>query len=177
MRLDTHYNLGDRVYGLDNVTKNVFIECPDCVGGAIATKTGSLTCPRCAGKGAISNGHQGYWTIRRSIMTVGQIRFEIGTASCKEEYMCDETGVGSGQIWRLELLYRTQELAQAECDLRNMDKSTVFACIHCRPEYSEISYHVTNDYRHCAIHGNGRHVVEAAANAFLAAKKPKEDEI
>lgn len=68
--------------------------------------------------------------------TIGQVRAQItnvvpddmfdnvghyaaGNTTSIIEYMCYETGVGTGRVWKEESLWETEEAAQDECDRLN----------------------------------------------------------
>lgn len=50
-----------------------------------------------------------WWGDNPRILTIGQIRVVHTGGQTKEEYMCVETGVGSGSCYYLESLYDTLE--------------------------------------------------------------------
>jgi hypothetical protein len=49
-------------------------------------------------------------------LTVGQVRIQAGYEP-ETRYMCEETGVGSGTVWREENLFLT--MIEAELDARS----------------------------------------------------------
>lgn len=101
--IDTLYNEGTGVTGLDGTTK----KCPDCYGRGGAHKYLELE----------------WYVLDDSPYTVGQIQMQLGH-NPKETYMCHETGVGSGAVYRAEDLFATREQAEAECATRNQEEIT-----------------------------------------------------
>ena len=74
------------------------------------------------------------WNTEQPVLTVGRVSVEVTKSKgepgaigdnfkpqtkYKESYMCEETGIDSGYIYRGEDLFLIKEDAQAECDERN----------------------------------------------------------
>jgi len=178
MNIKSHFNLGDKVFFIGTQCREVFVKCPCCDSGHVALGDGSkLKCPRCNGKGAIVDRNNHYSYVARKL-TVGQIRFEIDAKQTVEQYMCEESGVGSGSLYYLKDLFPSQESAQAECDRRNNMPSVEWVCLKCRPEFDRFQYQCRNtDFRYCIVHEfSYRHLDIAEAEKLLAALKAKEAE-
>ena len=130
MIIETKYDLGNVVYSIKEVKAKHWESCTFCGGsdGSISRFEVSATkitgfdgterrCPACRGEG----GGWGYgdmtWVLDR-VLTIGQVEVRAGYED-KETYMCEETGVGGGRLWGIDLLYPTEEGALAECAKRN----------------------------------------------------------
>jgi hypothetical protein len=119
------FKVGDRVWiaGTNSVEKQ--LPCPDCLGSkkwSITSPAGAeleLACPRCSNTYRSSDipslryrEHVGY----ASAMTIGSIRIDTAPSlSWGDEpvnYMCNETGIGSGSIYRESGLFASEEEAQ-----------------------------------------------------------------
>lgn len=171
MEIRSHYNLGDPVWLINLVRVERFEECPSCKQGQVPLPDGrSLKCPRCDGKGAIAECSVGRWRVKRKL-TVGQIRIEIaGKLDDREQYMCQETGVGSGSVYNVSDLYSSEALAQAECDKRNNAGEQDWVCSRCQVKYEPIVYSLgfeNRDWRHCSVHGSSQQVVKSVADKKL----------
>lgn len=145
MKIETKFDLGQKVYKIFFTRKAVRIPCPDC-GGVSEMKTpsgGTLTCSRCRHavyhghpKGTITSYEDSAWHITDvgTIGRVGVTKYDYmggdpdndfdnykppESGSDKEEYMFWETGVGSGTLHKGDDLFATRGEAQAECDRRN----------------------------------------------------------
>jgi DNA-directed RNA polymerase subunit RPC12/RpoP len=178
MEIRSHFNLGDKAWHIFSTRKSVFISCPSCDAGFVKLKDGaSLKCPQCDGKGLLAQKSGMVWKVEQNPLTVGQIRFEIDGDETKETYMCRETGIDSGTLHDIARLYKTQILAQAECDkLNNLIEVEEWVCTRCRTAFSTLQYSLDGDWRHCEIHGSTRHLPLHAAEKKLAEiQKTKEE--
>jgi hypothetical protein len=142
MKFETQHSFGDVVYNIWRATEKVFVECGFCESGKIIGKDGTLrSCPECRGR----NGEYHHKNLRWRIvgqLTIGEIRVEARAEDLqgfnpdtifdnygpqegfyKESYMCRETGIGSGSVYRGEVLFKTKEEAQAECDRLNEEEA------------------------------------------------------
>ncbi len=176
MEIRSHFNLGDKAWNIYSTREELYEPCPSCTGGTVNLKDGqSLKCPRCAGKGLIVERYAHRWKVG-SKYTIGQIRFEIGSDEAIEQYMCNETGVGSGTLHPISQLYKSQELAQAQVDkLNNLDKREWY-CTRCRPEFDPIGYSLGfghRDWRHCSVHENSLFVDTVEAEKLLAERNER----
>ena len=123
MKFETEHSIGDTVYGVQDYRKYYLVDCPSCGGaGEIVLADGEkTTCPKCAGRSTKKMYEPTRWHITGA-MTVGLVRAiqqYDGADSSEEEYMCHETGVGSGRVWRDGLLFPDKGAAAAECERRN----------------------------------------------------------
>lgn len=125
MDIKSRYSIGDVVWGVSRVRTVKKAPCPDCLGthtwSARSPRGGDYTfnCPRC------STAYPPYAHLRLDYpqweglvqrFTVGSVRVDTNDEDNPITYMCQETGVGSGQIHREAYLFLTQEEAQAEAD-------------------------------------------------------------
>lgn len=135
MRLDTKFDLGQRVVAIERRSERVLVPCGFCsdsgrVTGADGT---SRTCPKCFGASRYEHLPQA-WTVV-GVMTVGQVRVEVtdslGTddgevfdnfapqGGREDQYMLVETGIGSGRLWDEADVFATADEAKSACDERN----------------------------------------------------------
>ena len=116
--IETKYNLGQTVYHSYCVNEAYYEACPDCDGTGLWKIEGrdcTIECQTC-------NKHNYRWCntpgkIKKykyfpstEKLTIGQIR---ATAGYKPEiqYMCKETGLGSGSLWNENTLTDDYDLA------------------------------------------------------------------
>ena len=138
MKFESKYNFGDRPFEIVTTPEKVFEKCTFCGGGGrICGVDGTDTrCPECWGKGGKTKHINKGWRVNGR-RTVGEIRIKHRCKSngqdpdsmfsnygpqeeiYEEEYMCNETGIGSGSVHKVETLWPTEEEAQAECDRLN----------------------------------------------------------
>lgn len=117
--IETKFSVGDTVYVPDVQHETIQIECPDCLG----TRTWvaelpngereKFTCPTCE-HGYESRGTIGSYevTARVRVMTIGSVRVDTAAKGPRRiEYMCEETGVGSGSVYAEDRFYATGEEA------------------------------------------------------------------
>lgn len=102
--------------------KNVHCDLCDSTGKiSVSGKQGEYVCPACNGR--VESVHNGLrYKILKYGATVGKI--EVTMYSSRNQsyhhrsgvcYMLNETGVGSGQVWREDRLFATQEEAEEFC--------------------------------------------------------------
>lgn len=135
--LTTKFGVGDKVFCANVTIEKRQHDCPDCLGSkkwACTSPTGAtfeVACPRCGG-GYQSNRElsldYSWYVPSVSELTVGLVRAsseageEYGQGN---EYMCRETGIGSGTLYRESSLFATREEAvaasQIKADLQNAD--------------------------------------------------------
>ena len=147
MRIETKFELGQRVCRIIKKRKAIRIPCPECGGVSEITTPagGKLICRKCDmatyhghEKGTVSSYEESAWlvfgggtigrvTVERYDYNGGNPDSKFGNfappepGSDKEEYMLWETGVGSGTLYYAKDLFATKEEAQAECDKRNTE--------------------------------------------------------
>ena len=138
MTLTTKYSCGDKVFPIGYGPTQKRIPCPLCKGTARVPIAGSCrdaTCPDCV-YGWLTVVVDPLWTVGQEL-TVGMVRAEYKDSPGRdgedtfdnykaqkgvvEQYMCVETGIGSGYVFDVERLWPTMEEAQAECDRLNRE--------------------------------------------------------
>ena len=154
MKFETKFSCGDVVWKISNTKIKVLFSCSFCaetgkIHGADGEKR---SCPECYGRRSGQKWEDKGWTISQEnpTLTIGQVRAQFtgkweGSSDTytnygpqeeelKEEYMCRETGIGSGTIHKAKFLFATKEEASAECERLNrglkngihkMDRATV----------------------------------------------------
>ena len=121
--IETKFEVGEAVFKAGTTIVRKQHECPDCLGtrkwSAKSPGGGEYTfpCPRCGG-GYMSNRDLSLDysvhapTVER--LTIGQVRAISGEDA---EYMCRETGIGSGTLHREKDLFRSEAEAQEAAKL------------------------------------------------------------
>ncbi len=118
--LDAKYNVGDTVYNaLAHMTQKKH-PCPDCKGSRVwkaispAGQEYSFACPRCEsryiGDKNVSLAYTAHEPMAQKL-TIGSIRIDTADENDTVQYMCVETGVGSGTIYRESNLFPDYETA------------------------------------------------------------------
>lgn len=119
--IETKFGMGDVVWHAATTTEVKSHPCPDCLGSrewearSPAGGVFKVACPRC-GRGYQSNRalnlsysvHAPY--VRR--LTIGLVRANAG-GDRGHEYMCAETGIGSGSLYYEDRLFATEAEALA----------------------------------------------------------------
>jgi hypothetical protein len=143
MKLTTKYGIKDKVFKISRAYTKKYVECAACGGtGEVTLRNGIRGCPECYGtKGSYLYGSE-EWSVVNDTFTIGQVRVyvqnfkksgffdNVGTydkksgESKKVEYMCYETGIGSGSVHNEETLWPTHEEAQSECYRLNSTKES-----------------------------------------------------
>lgn len=114
--ITTKFSIGDTVFHASTTTERKRHPCPDCLGSrewaakSPAGREYKFACPRCGG------GYRGdndssidYTAFVPSItrLTVGQVTGKTGPEP-RNEYMCHETGIGSGSVYYEHDLFATE---------------------------------------------------------------------
>ena len=141
MLIETKYNLGDIVYPIHKTCEQIWIPCKSCgETGIITYNDGEQDkCPKCWGEKGRVEWQSTKWMLidnypkevkNKAIergdhvwfppFKIGQVRVEQEKNSKEVQYMCVETGVGSGTIWNEDQLFLSKEEAQLECDKKNI---------------------------------------------------------
>jgi predicted RNA-binding Zn-ribbon protein involved in translation (DUF1610 family) len=125
MNYTTAYSLGDTVWMVRDESFSRIVKCMPCGNsGSIKIGDESFICPKCGGRSAHAERVGTKFYVYGS-STVGQVSITDSDYKHREEpnpritYMLHRTGVGSGQVWDQERLFRTQREAQEFCDVRN----------------------------------------------------------
>ena len=122
MNLRSSFDLGQNVYLIiqDRVTEPLI--CDLCHSEPLLLADGrEIKCPQCGGYPGVKYlGRE--WRID-GMLAIGQIRFEVTTSDFKEQYMCYETGVGSGTVYNVGDLFATENEARIECAGRNKENA------------------------------------------------------
>lgn len=114
--ITTRYSVGNTVYSASACVKKHRIQCPDCLGTrkwSASLPNGEIVdieCPTCK-CGYLTMGTIEEYKVTGVIqeLTVGQVEYDRDGP----RYMCQETGVGSGTVWRESDLHPSQEEAEA----------------------------------------------------------------
>ena len=120
MKLESKFDLNQKVYRISSFSKRETIVCPKCSGkkyvlGDDGTKV------TCCWTGIDYVNHPAAWQIE-GVLTIGLVRIQATNSSeQKVEYMCNETGVGDGRIYCEEDFFVTAEEALKECEVRNKE--------------------------------------------------------
>ena len=123
MKLESKFNIGDRVFSIVNYPVITYLTCPTCEGRkAVTIGNETFTCPKCHGRGSFCRQSENKWSVRDNPLTIGQVRIEHGP-KLEESYMCIETGVGSGSVFYAKDLFTSRKEAMGECDRRNLEES------------------------------------------------------
>jgi len=126
------FTLGDKVYAIRNQSVSSCVVCGLCSGkGSVQLtqdNTRSVRCPDCYGNGSKNVfSKEKYVVVEPFPYTVGLVRTEIRTKNnvggrlSIVEYMLEETGIGSGTIWRDNQLFSTIEAANKACENLNKE--------------------------------------------------------
>lgn len=125
MKIETKFSLGDQVWSGEGCWQKKYKQCPDCLGKKyfnVSTPAGELfksACPTCS-EGWASTGRVREYGFSPLInhLTIGLVRVDVRMEETVEEYMAEETGIGSGRVWKAGYLFPTREealvFAQAE---------------------------------------------------------------
>jgi hypothetical protein len=145
MNIETPFDLGQKVWRIQNASNPHRKPCKVCEGTGMVTvprREKQILCPDCNGRAWIKVYPPAQWNVMGEI-TIGMITaiainklkdeeketifdntghyFKEGNTTFKFEYMCYETGLGSGSLYNDNWIFATQEEAQAECDRRNSE--------------------------------------------------------
>lgn len=130
------FAIGDRVWVAEPHHEHKRYPCPDCndtkkwKAENAAGEVFMFSCPRCQRSSGLSDPFRldyYVWTPHARLLTIGQIEgmCVVDGAGTRTEfkYMCTETGVGSGLVYREDQLFLTEKEALAEaqkkCDKEN----------------------------------------------------------
>lgn len=134
------YRMGQTVWHAGTEPAQEKHDCPDCLKqGTWAVKSpagyeSTVECPRCSGRGYLTLQSAGP-SVRR--LTIGMVRAcsrPLHSGDDHVEYMCGETGIGSGSVYSESKLFDSEEAARSaaeamavsrrsELDARNQDRA------------------------------------------------------
>jgi len=122
VKLESKFNIGDIVFAARADREDVATVCPECLGSrhwdvtSPAGNTMTVECPTCT-YGYEVRGYVTKCEVRPTVqqLTIGQVKYETDydkrDDSMTFKYMCCETGIGSGAIWKEDLLFSSHEAA------------------------------------------------------------------
>jgi hypothetical protein len=114
------HSIGDKVWVAGSSYKQTSVLCPSCFGTkewTIIFGDGSreqCPCQTCKRGWEPGTGYLYFneWQPTVRLVTIGSVRFND-----EAEYMCEETGLGSGALYRDKDIFGTEEEAQAEAEI------------------------------------------------------------
>jgi hypothetical protein len=127
------FEIGQTVYAVEAEDEPVFAECPDCKGSKVWLATSPVgekfdfPCPRCTGHDAWKLRHnKAVPRVRK--LTIGSVRIDTENTEDSVSYMCVETGIGSGTLWRESRLAANEDeiaaMGRAACAQRETWRAT-----------------------------------------------------
>ena len=122
MKIKTKFGLNDCVYPIIYSSEKVKIKCGFCTNSGVITgcNNKSIKCPECHGDGY--NIQVNYrWKVSDHLLRVKTINSCVSTnlKLNQTDYICFETGIGSGTSYDETRLFLTKEEAQEECNKIN----------------------------------------------------------
>ena len=124
--LEAKFKVGQRVFAVSNKSdsRQVHVKCDVCNSTGKVKVEGrdeEYVCPACHGR--TETEHYGYmYVISYYEATIGKIEIEEYAPKYKDryksevKYMLEETGVGSGTLWREDRLFATYDEAKEFCE-------------------------------------------------------------
>jgi hypothetical protein len=125
------FNLGDTAYHIKLAGAETSIPCKACSGkGEVMLEDGdSYNCPVCFGNGFKISWLPREWRVSNAL-TIGYIKIMVASKNhithsysshkaYEEEYMCVQTGIFTGNVYKMDDLFYTKAEAQLECNRRN----------------------------------------------------------
>lgn len=119
--IETKYSIGDVVYFASTTMERKQHPCPDCKGErkwkavSPAGEEYEFRCPRCSASYSSRDDLSLNYTAHTPIatrLTIGSVRHDSNGShpnhTPKNEYMCRETGVGSGSVYNEDRLFPTE---------------------------------------------------------------------
>ncbi|MEJ5019271.1 hypothetical protein WH297_05900 [Ochrobactrum vermis] len=134
MKIESKYSIGDKVYRGSTVANKKQRPCPDCLGTRKWKATSpagtdyEFSCPRCGS--SYRGNHEmslDYSLFEPSItkLTIGSVQFNSAEGAHDHgfRYMCVETGVGSGSVYKENDLHLSEADAIAAAQLIANDQN------------------------------------------------------
>ena len=124
--LKAKFKVGQKVYAVtrQSDTRMKHVECDVCNSTGwvkIECKDGRFTCPECHGRMTTEDYGFKYIIAYRNA-EIGRVEIleyspkYKGMYKSEVKYMLEQTGVGSGQVWKEERLFATEEEAKEFCE-------------------------------------------------------------
>ena len=120
-KIETKYSVGDTVFLDIPEVRQRKLPCPDCLGQKVWKTTSpagtdyEFCCPRCSGvyqsDKRLSLDYSEYVPNIRTL-TIGSVQTDSHDGGGLIKYMCQETGVGSGSVYREGQLHATEDEAE-----------------------------------------------------------------
>ena len=136
MKLETAFNLGQRVHAIHQEHAQKFIPCKQCNGvGEVEVDGATYGCNSCYGRKG-SDKYVGMQWVVNVTGEVGKVQTSIeyspnpdemfnnvnrlsNKTDTETQYMLCETGVGSGSVYYEERVFGEESEAESECNKRN----------------------------------------------------------
>lgn len=124
--LQAKYNVGQKVYAVSNRSdsRQIHVKCDVCNSTGKVKVEGreeEYECPVCHDR--TETEHYGYkYVISYHNATIGKVNIEEYSPKYADKfqsrvmYMLEETGVGSGSLWREDRLFATEDEANDFCE-------------------------------------------------------------
>lgn len=124
--LEAKFKVGQKVYAVSNTndSRQKHVECEVCNSTGkikVEGRDEEYECPVCHGR--METEHYGFkYVISYYEATIGKVEIEEYAPKYKKrykseiKYMLEETGVGSGAVWREDRLFATEEEANEFCE-------------------------------------------------------------
>ena len=119
--IEHKFNFGDKVFHGSCSWNTTWEQCPDCLGSGIwhvilpNKEEFDVPCGTCCDVWSTNRGKipkEGY-TAKVTRLTIGSIRADTYDKEGPIKYMCRETGIGSGSLWKESDMFHTEEEAMA----------------------------------------------------------------
>jgi hypothetical protein len=123
MELKTLFGIGDDIYKVTKFQKTEVVQCGGCSGkGKLSLDDGSThSCPRCYGR--LTETEYGPFEYHATgPLKIGQVRAQEGGGDDKVQYMCHQTGIGSGTLHNEIDCFATMAQATEEAHQRNISE-------------------------------------------------------
>lgn len=124
--LNAKFKVGQKVYAVSSRSdsRQIHVKCDVCNSTGkikVEGRDEEYTCPACYGR--TETEHYGYkYVISYYEATIGKVEIQEYAPKYRNRhksevrYMLEETGVGSGQVWKEERLFATEEEANEFCE-------------------------------------------------------------